>query len=148
MTDTREKSSTPSPGSPTPTSTQAAAAAPVSESRIVPASVNGRQISIECPSWCVTDHVAENERYLEDIEHSGELFDLVIPGGSSGYRLLAHARLGADLFALDPVDRRPVVVVDDGSMEFRLTPAEALQHADRLIAHGEQMRELARRAAA
>ncbi|MFE4671078.1 DUF6907 domain-containing protein [Streptomyces sp. NPDC056723] len=127
---------------------QAAAAALVPEPRIVPASVNGRQVFIECPSWCVTDHVAENERYLEDVEHSGELFDLVIPGDSSGYRLLAHARLGADLFAPDPADRQPVVVVDDGAKEHRLTPAEALQHADRLIAHGEQMRELARRAAA
>ncbi|MFB7707939.1 DUF6907 domain-containing protein [Streptomyces sp. NPDC056105] len=108
--------------------------------------MNGRQIFIECPSWCVTDHVAANEWHLKDIEHAGEMTDLVIPGGPE-YRLLAHARLGLDAYG-DDAGRGPYVVIDDGSEEYRLTPAEALQHADRLIAHVEQVRQLARRAAA
>ncbi|MFF2475114.1 DUF6907 domain-containing protein [Streptomyces sp. NPDC058066] len=103
--------------------------------------MNGRQIFIECPSWCVTDHVAANERHLEDIEHAGEMTDLVIPGGP-GYRLLAHARLGWNPYG-DDADRGPYVVVDDASEPFVVTPAEASVFADWLEAFAAQLRHLA-----
>jgi hypothetical protein len=123
---------------------QTAAAAPVSEPRIVPALVNGRQVFIECPSWCVTDHVMEDERHLEDIEHSGEMTDLVIPGGP-GYRLLAHARLGFDPYG-DDASRGPYVVVDAASEPFVVSPADAAVFAGRLDAFAERVRSLARSA--
>jgi hypothetical protein len=114
--------------------------------RIVPALVNGNRVHIECRDWCTTDHVAENERHLEDIAHAGALADLVVPGGEPGYRLLAHARLGADPFAPEAQDRAPFVVIDDGSEGFHLTPPQAAQFADRLEAFAEQIRDLARTA--
>jgi hypothetical protein len=112
--------------------------------RLVPALVNGQQVYIPCPtSWCVTDHVAENERHLEDIAHCGALTDLVVPG-EPGYRLLAHARLGADLFAPESEQQAPFVVIDDRSEMFHLSPDEADVFADRLTAFAEQVRALAR----
>lgn len=118
--------------------------APVSlDPRIVPALVNGQRVYIECQSWCVTDHVAENERHLEDVAHSGALADLVVPGGEPGYRLLAHARLGADLFAPTPKEQAPFVVIDDGSEAFHLSPGEADVFADGLVAFAEKVRALA-----
>jgi len=112
--------------------------------RIVPALVNGNRVHIECLPWCTTDHVAENERHLEDVAHAGALTDLVVPGGEPGYRLLAHARVGADLFAPEVQDRAPFVVIDDGSEGFHLAPTEAEVFADRLMAFAEQVRALAR----
>lgn len=122
------------------------AAAPASSvtPRIVPAMVNGQQIHIPCPSWCVTDHVAENERHLEDIAHCGALTDLVVPGGEPALRLLGHVRLGADLFAPEPEERRTVVVFDDRSEMFHLLPDEADVFADGLVAFAEKVRALAR----
>lgn len=128
-------------------SCEAASAPTVPAPHLRPALVNDRRVLVECPSWCTMDHVAENERHLEDIEHAGELSAIVIPGGEPGYRLLAHIRLSADLFATDPADRLPVVVVDDGSEGFRLTPPQARQYAARLIAHAEQVQMLAQQAA-
>ena len=114
--------------------------------RLSPALVNGNRIHIECKEWCVTDHVAENERHLEDVAHAGALTDLVVPGGEPGYRLLAHARLGADLFAPEAQDRAPFVVIDDGSEGFHLTPKQAGQFADSLVVFAEEIRALARAA--
>lgn len=111
--------------------------------RLVPALVNGNRVHIPCLPWCVSDHVADNERHLEDIAHCGALTDLVVPG-EPGYRLLAHARLGADLFAPEPEQQAPFVVIDDGSEMFHLSPDEADVFADRLIAFAEQVRALAR----
>ncbi|WP_405888826.1 hypothetical protein OG762_36730 [Streptomyces sp. NBC_01136] len=111
--------------------------------RIVPALVNGQQVYIPCATWCITDHVAENERRLEDVAHVGPSSDLVVPGGEPGYRLLADARLGADLFAPVLEERAPFVVIDDGSEGFHLTPQQAWQFVERLTAFAEQVRALA-----
>ena len=111
-------------------------------SRLRPALIDGRRVHLDCPLWCVDDHVAENERHLEDVTHSGAMTDLVVPGGP-GYRLLAHARLGSDPFASTPADRGPYVVVDDQSEPFILSPAEALVLADRLESFAARVRDLA-----
>ncbi|NJP75673.1 hypothetical protein HCJ99_33895, partial [Streptomyces sp. C1-2] len=29
-------------------------------------------VIVECPTWCVTDHVADRALFLEDINHTGE----------------------------------------------------------------------------
>jgi hypothetical protein len=104
--------------------------------------VNGRRIHVECEPWCVTDHLVESVRFLEDLEHAGEMTDLVVPGGP-GYRLLAHARLGSDPFGDDESTRGPYIVVDDQSEPFVLTPAEADGLADRLEMFAQRMRVLA-----
>ncbi|MEV6547962.1 hypothetical protein AB0M57_04540 [Streptomyces sp. NPDC051597] len=112
--------------------------------RLVPALIHGQRVHLECPIWCVTDHVAENERHLEDVAHAGPLTDLAVPGGDPFYRLLAHARLGLDNYAPRPEDRVPVVVIDDGSEGHHLSPGEADEFADRLIAFAVTVRALAR----
>lgn len=112
--------------------------------RLVPALVGGHRIWIEHPDWCVMDHVAENERHLEDVAHSGSMTDLVVPGGEPAYRLLAHVRLGADFFAPRAEDRGPFVVIDDESEGHHLTPAQADEFAVRLITFAEAVRALAR----
>jgi hypothetical protein len=110
-----------------------------------PALVNGQQVFVECPSWCVSDHVADSVRHLEDLEHEGRVTDLVVPGGP-GYGLLAHARLGSDPFGRD-AGRGAYVVVDDQSDPFQLSPEEASVFADRLEAFARQVRGLSRVAA-
>lgn len=115
-----------------------------STARLSPALVHGQPVWLQCPVWCVTDHVAENEVFLEDVAHSGVMVDLVVPGGEPSYRLLAHARLGADSFVPRAEDRAPFVVIDDGSEGFQLSPAEAEVFADRLVAFAVQVRALGR----
>ncbi|MFF4346771.1 DUF6907 domain-containing protein [Streptomyces sp. NPDC001530] len=117
--------------------------AATASARLVPALINGRTVRIECLPWCVTDHVAESERSLEDVAHAGALTDLVVPGGEPGLRLLAHVRLGADSYAPDPADQDPFLVVSDGSESHHLNPKQAGQFADNLIAFAEQVRSLA-----
>jgi hypothetical protein len=114
--------------------------------RLVPALVHGQRVYVECPSWCESDHVAENERHLEDIAHAGAMTDLVVPGDGPGYQLLVHARLGADLFAPRVEDRVPFVIIDDGAEGFQLTPREADVFADRLLAFAMSVRALGRAA--
>ncbi|MEU1071892.1 MULTISPECIES: hypothetical protein [unclassified Streptomyces] len=116
--------------------------------RLVPALVHGQRVWLECESWCVLDHVAENERHLEDVAHAGPMTDLVVPGGEPDYRLLAHACLWSDNFAPRPEDRVPVVVIDDGSEGHHLSPGEAEEFADRLIAFAVAVRALGRAAGA
>ncbi|WP_428956178.1 DUF6907 domain-containing protein [Streptomyces sp. cg35] len=111
--------------------------------RLRPALVNGQRVHLECPAWCTADHMIESVRFLEDLEHAGEMTDLVIPGGP-GYRLLAHARLGSDPFGDDAATRSPYVVVDDGSEPFVMSPAEAAVFADRLEVFAQQVRGLGR----
>jgi hypothetical protein len=112
--------------------------------RLAPALVHGQLIYLQCPDWCVSDHVAENERHFEDIAHASAMTDLVVPGGDPSYRLLAHARIGSDPFGPRPEERGPFVVVDDGSEGHHLTSAEAEVFADRLVAFAGQVRALGR----
>lgn len=119
----------------------AAALSTGSSRRMRPASVSGQLIYIECESWCVTDHVLDEVRHLEDLEHAGKVTDLAIPGGP-GYQLLVHARLGWDPFG-DRHDCSPYVLVEDESESFRLSSAEAMVLADHLEVFVQQVRNLA-----
>ncbi|MFE4857329.1 DUF6907 domain-containing protein [Streptomyces sp. NPDC056670] len=115
-----------------------------SAGRLSPALIHGQPVWLPCESWCITDHIAENEGFLEDVSHSGAMVDLVVPGGEPSYRLLAHARLSVDPFAPREEDRAPFVVIDDGSEDFRLSPGQADVFADRLEAFARRMRALGR----
>jgi hypothetical protein len=106
--------------------------------------VNGRRIVIECQDWCVTDHVAENERHLEDVAHRGAPVDLVLPGVESELQLLAYARLGEYPFG---DGGRPFVVIGDSSGPVaELTPEQAEAFADRLERFAASVRAHARSA--
>ncbi|MCT9092889.1 hypothetical protein N4G70_29050 [Streptomyces sp. ASQP_92] len=112
--------------------------------RLSPALIHGQPVWVQCPVWCVADHVAENEGFLEDVAHSGAMVDLVVPGGEPSYRLLVHARLGSDPFGPRPEERGPFVVIDDGSEGHHLSAVEAEEFAVRLVAFAEQVRARAR----
>ncbi|MGW2223842.1 DUF6907 domain-containing protein [Streptomyces formicae] len=124
-----------------------AATAPTAaaEPRLRPALVNGQRCAVYCPSWCVTDHVAENERHLVDVTHEGEAVDLMVPRQGGALQMLASARVLMS-------DRRglgddPMVTVDFGDvMSLYLSPSETLAAADRVAAFEGQLRELARTA--
>lgn len=124
--------------------TLSSSAVPVSTGRLSPALVNGQRVTVECPNWCVTDHVAENERHLEDVAHRGAPADLVVPGGEPELQLLAFARLGAYSFG---EDGRPFVVVgNDSEAVAELTAEQAEVFADRLERFAASVRSQARTA--
>jgi hypothetical protein len=130
-----------------PAQTSAPAASvtpPVSPAtRLRPALVNGSPIHLACPSWCTEDHVAANQRHLEDVAHTGENVDLVVPGGRPSVRLLADIHLSADPFAPTAEGWATVVVVDDDSDMFQLSAEEAESFADHLEAQAREIRGLA-----
>ncbi|HKR49530.1 MAG TPA: hypothetical protein VJT72_08110 [Pseudonocardiaceae bacterium] len=111
--------------------------------RVVPALVNGQQIFIECRSWCSMDHVAENVRQLADAYHSSDFADLLIRSGSGKPELLLSARIGLDPYSPDPARLVPFVVIDDGSDCADLTPQQAEEFADSLVAFAAKVRDLA-----
>jgi len=110
--------------------------------RLSPALVNGQRIMIECPGWCVTDHVVENERHLEDVAHRGAPVDLMVPGVVP--ELLAYVRLGA--YPFDEGGRPFVVVGNDSEAVAELTPGQAGVFAERLERLAAAVRDQARSA--
>ncbi|MEV5944730.1 hypothetical protein [Streptomyces sp. NPDC051994] len=123
--------------------------APASEppTRLVPALVHGQLIHISCPSWCVLDHVAENDRFLEDVYHSGEMVDLEVPRFNGDPALLAFIRLGLDTFGSKPELRLPFLVLEDGAGSgdgVYMRPEQAEEFADGLVAFAERVRAMAR----
>ncbi|WP_434092550.1 DUF6907 domain-containing protein [Streptomyces griseorubiginosus] len=67
--------------------------------RLRPALVNGSPCYVECPPWCSEDHVAANERHLEDVCHTSGAVDLVAPrqGGAAHLLLLTRLIAGSGL---------------------------------------------------
>ncbi|QES25861.1 hypothetical protein DEJ47_04790 [Streptomyces venezuelae] len=108
--------------------------------------MNGQQVWVRCEPWCVTDHVAENERFLEDVTHEGAAVDLLVPRPDGTLRLLASARvLMSDRGG--PEDG-PMVVVDfEDVQSLYLSPDEVQTAADRVAAFEARLRELGRVAA-
>lgn len=112
-------------------------------SRISPALVNGQRIFLECPAWCTEDHVAVNERHLEDVCHSSAVVDLVSPRDSGPTRLLAYARVIAGNST--SLEDQPQVTVDfDDIQGMYLQAQDADEFANNLIAFAQQVRTLAR----
>ncbi|MFG3585074.1 DUF6907 domain-containing protein [Streptomyces sp. NPDC047990] len=114
--------------------------------RLRPALVNGQRIWVECPIWCVEDHVAASERHLEDVCHTSGAADLVAPREGGPSQLLLLSRLIAGTGSA-PEDRQPLVTIDvDDVNGMYLEPAAADVFADGLVAFAEQVRALARTA--
>lgn len=114
--------------------------------RLSPALVNGQRIWIECPTWCTEDHVAANERHLEDVCHTSGAADLMAPRQGATPQLLLLTRLIAGSGS-SASDRQPLVTVDvDDVNGMYLEPADADAFANNLTAFAEQVRALARTA--
>ncbi len=118
----------------------------LTDKRIVPAMVDGQHVYLECPTWCVIDHVRENQKFLVDVWHSGPFADLEAPRRDNTPLLLAYARLGVDPFSTDDAMRRPFLFIEDGvSGDGSYMDAEhAEQFADNLVALAEEIRGMAR----
>ncbi|MDH6610271.1 hypothetical protein M2164_005906 [Streptomyces sp. SAI-208] len=114
--------------------------------RIVPALIDGQRAWLECPAWCVIDHVRENQKFLVDVWHSGEFAGLEAPRLDDTPSLLAYARLGIDPFSADETMRRPFLFIEDGgSAEGSYLNAEhAETFADNLVAFAEKIRAMGR----
>lgn len=112
-----------------------------------PASVNGHRIYVECPTWCVADHVADNWGAVEDITHVSELVKLSVPGYEATCDPVATAHLYADPFTSNERERESAVMVncDPAESMFRLRSPEACeQFAERLEGFAAAVREQGR----
>ncbi|MFE9855541.1 DUF6907 domain-containing protein [Streptomyces sp. NPDC005780] len=114
---------------------------------IRPALVNGVRIFVECEPWCIEDHVAANERHLDDLDHGGEMVDFLVPDMDGEAQLLGHVRLSAEPGSSRPELRRPHLLVEDGSgFTVFVALKDAGGFADGLVAAAEQVRAMARAA--
>ncbi|MFI6468750.1 DUF6907 domain-containing protein [Streptomyces sp. NPDC050516] len=117
--------------------------------RIVPALIDCAPIYVDCPSWCVMDHVAENEGALEDLYHSSDMADLYVASPSpNGPQLVLHVRLNEDPFLIRREGRGRNIVVDTGNDPFMLDARQAAEFADDLVALAAQVRAMSRTLAA
>lgn len=128
--------------------------------RLVPAAIGRRLeaaqiIYIECPSWCIVDHVSEKQVAVEDIVHSsydalgGENTASVTVGSflSKGIAFELYASVKAETSTNDPRLHRAHIVLDDGSRDDAfLTEDMAEEVADRLDKFAAELRKLARTA--
>ncbi|MFJ3878037.1 DUF6907 domain-containing protein [Streptomyces sp. NPDC090077] len=115
--------------------------------RVVPAVINGCTCFVECPSWCVIDHVSRPNRFLEDLWHSGTFAGLMAPSMGRDPEVTLLARLGMDPYSRNADRRSPFVNVDDGGEGLDMTPSQAFEYADNLVAFADQIRAMARTAA-
>jgi hypothetical protein len=106
--------------------------------------VNGQQVWVQCSSWCIEDHVAANERHLEDVMHGSRSADLIVQQQDGPARLVLVTRLiSSDSGSTE--EREPLVTVDFEDVQGMYLPAaEADVFADSLVAFAEQVRAMAR----
>ncbi|MEV7427029.1 hypothetical protein [Streptomyces sp. NPDC091212] len=116
------------------------------DKRLVPATVSGGIVHVECFDWCTTGHMDEDLRNLEDLDHGGKHNDVNVSHmhDNGAPHFLFGARLVADPYSSDPAARRPYVVLNDGLEDVSLTPDQTDATADRLTAVTQQMRGMAR----
>ncbi|MEU0786296.1 hypothetical protein ABZ341_32545 [Streptomyces sp. NPDC006173] len=120
--------------------------------RLVPAKVGRRNdtstnVYIECPTWCVIDHVNEPEVHVEDVDHSTLSSDVTLHSfDRPGLAHVLMAMLKTDPASPDFRLRQAHVLVDDEREVAFLTPETAEQFADELIGFASEVRHLARAA--
>ncbi|MFB7605256.1 DUF6907 domain-containing protein [Streptomyces gardneri] len=117
-------------------------------SRLVPTSISGARVHIECPSWCTNDHSTDRALSAEDLWHGSEYEDLMAPviDRADTTDVVLFARLGLDPGSQNPLRRSPFIVVADSSDATNMTPDGADVFADNLEAFAAQIRQLARAA--
>lgn len=104
---------------------------------------------IECPDWCVTDHVVDVQLAVEDIIHTSRAESLAIAtleSPSPAFDL--HVQIKLDPATTDWHTRQAHIVVDEGGELAFLTPDMADALADRMVAFAAQVRQLSRTARA
>lgn len=103
-------------------------------------------IFIQCPNWCVEDHVADCPNAVEDIVHTSDTVALGISSFLNDKPVFElYASVKADVGATDPRLKGAHVVLDDGSGEDAfLTPDMTDEAAAELITFAMRMKNAAR----
>jgi hypothetical protein len=121
--------------------------------RLVPAKVGRTNDTsviayVECPLFCIEDHVDEPVRNIEDIVHRGDTASLLVPTfGYGAYPIQMHASVENDPVAADPQYRAAYISVQDaGGSGSHLTPEMAERLADEAVKFASQLRSQARTA--
>lgn len=122
--------------------------------RLVPARVarkgqEGVIVYVECPNWCVEDHVVESVGNVEDVMHRSVDAELNVPTfGYGAYPIQMHAWVESDPVAADPQFRAAHVTITDagGNTYCHLTPDQTEKVADEIIGFASEMRHQARTA--
>lgn len=122
--------------------------------RLVPAKIGSTNDTsviayVECPLFCIDDHVDEPVRNIEDIVHRGDTASLLVPTfGYGAYPIQMHATVESDPTAMDPQFRDAHITVQDagGSSYSHLTPEMAERLADEAVKFAAQLRNQARTA--
>ncbi|MFG3136082.1 DUF6907 domain-containing protein [Streptomyces sp. NPDC048211] len=115
--------------------------------RLRPALIDGVRIFVECPAWCVEDHVAANQKFLADLDHGGEMVDLTLTDVDGEVQLLGHVQLSCEPGSSVPELRVPHLYVADGGGFDAFVPLDGAEaFADGLVAAAERVRAMARSA--
>jgi len=121
--------------------------------RLVPARIGTGATStvayLECPFWCVEDHLDEPVRAVEDVMHRGDTASVQVPTfGYGAYPVQMHAWVESDPTATDPQFRAAHIAIGDasGGEGSHLTPDMADKLADDLITLASSLRSLSRTA--
>ncbi|MEU3105592.1 DUF6907 domain-containing protein [Streptomyces griseoflavus] len=114
--------------------------------RLVPALVGrstdpGTIVYVECPDWCVVDHVADRNVFLEDISHRGERKSLPLTP-SRGDMVPVEVYLSQWPASGDD-GGQPYLAVDVDCEVSNYSRAAALALADQLVSFAADVRRLA-----
>lgn len=121
---------------------------------LAPAAIGRRHetpqiVYVECPNYCVEDHVTARHVAVEDIVHTSATDHLSVGSFLSvGSVFEMYATIKAEASTNDPRLHRAHVVLDDGSNDAFLTESMAEDVADRLIVFATRIRQLAQAARA
>lgn len=115
--------------------------------RLRPALIDGVRIWVECPAFCVEDHVASSQKHLADLDHGGEMVDVTLTDLDGEVQLLAHVQVSCEPGSANPELRKPHLYVADGGGFDAFVPLEGGEaFADGLVAAAERIRAAVRAA--
>jgi hypothetical protein len=104
-------------------------------------------VYVECPDYCVEDHVAVRQIAVEDIVHSSDTAHMGVKSFMSGRLALElYATIKQDPSSHDPRLRQAHIVLDDGSDDAHLTVDEAEEAVQKLHGLVADMQSLIRTA--
>jgi hypothetical protein len=126
------------------------AAPAIEQARLVPARVGRtghvQTVYIECPTWCVVDHM-DRQTCLEDVMHysDADVLQVSTLTDDDTSHSEMYANISSDPTATDPRLRAAHLVINDGAPDDAyLTPDMADELADEMIAFAAQLRHKAR----
>jgi hypothetical protein len=106
-------------------------------------------VFVPCPDWCTTNHVSEWVHFIEDANHTGDVFAVEVGSFFNGDKPVytLNTAVASDPMSSDPLMRAAHVIVGDaGSVDAYLTPDMAAETADGLRQLAAKLDEHARTA--